>query len=181
MSRETSTSEEKESFREVWKEFLLGKKSIRDVLSHSEFLRRGRFICSRIVRDTSYDKSYDASNDAEDIFLEACAKVLEFEDEFKARDTRDVKAFFWWFDTIARNIFYKAIREQNAQDKLLMQRLFALHDFGVLHPAEEPREAAARARRTPAETLAEIAALPLEGEADAFSGRDHDSVLYPRK
>jgi predicted DNA-binding antitoxin AbrB/MazE fold protein len=39
----------------------------------------------------------------------------------------------------------------------------------------------AGARRTPAETLAEIAALPSEGEADGFSGRDHDSVLYSQK
>jgi predicted DNA-binding antitoxin AbrB/MazE fold protein len=39
----------------------------------------------------------------------------------------------------------------------------------------------AQPQRTPAETLAEIAALPLEGEADGFSGRDHDSVLYSQK
>lgn len=32
-----------------------------------------------------------------------------------------------------------------------------------------------------AEALAEIAALPLEGSTDAFSGREHDSILYPRK
>lgn len=32
-----------------------------------------------------------------------------------------------------------------------------------------------------AEILAEIAALPLEGPGDAFSGREHDSILYPGK
>ena len=32
-----------------------------------------------------------------------------------------------------------------------------------------------------AEILAEIAALPLEGPNDAFAGREHDSILYPRK
>ena len=32
-----------------------------------------------------------------------------------------------------------------------------------------------------AEILAEIAALPLEGSNDAFSGREHDTILYPRK
>jgi hypothetical protein len=37
------------------------------------------------------------------------------------------------------------------------------------------------ARKTPAEALAEIAALPLEGASDPFSGREHDAVLYPRK
>ena len=32
-----------------------------------------------------------------------------------------------------------------------------------------------------AETLAEIAALPLEGATDTFTGRDHDSILYPKE
>ena len=32
-----------------------------------------------------------------------------------------------------------------------------------------------------AEVLAEIAALPLEGPDDEFAGREHDSILYPRK
>lgn len=30
----------------------------------------------------------------------------------------------------------------------------------------------------PAELLAEIAALPIEGKTDKFSGRDHDKILY---
>jgi predicted DNA-binding antitoxin AbrB/MazE fold protein len=29
--------------------------------------------------------------------------------------------------------------------------------------------------------LAEIAALPLENAAEAFDGREHDSILYPRE
>ena len=32
-----------------------------------------------------------------------------------------------------------------------------------------------------AEILAEIAALPLEGSTEAFAGREHDSILYPKK
>ena len=32
-----------------------------------------------------------------------------------------------------------------------------------------------------AERLSEIAALPLEGKTDKFSGRDHDRILYGRK
>jgi predicted DNA-binding antitoxin AbrB/MazE fold protein len=31
-----------------------------------------------------------------------------------------------------------------------------------------------------ATSLAEIAALPMEGQSGAFSGRDHDTVLYPK-
>lgn len=32
--------------------------------------------------------------------------------------------------------------------------------------------------KTSAEFLAELAALPLEGKTDEFSGRDHDKILY---
>lgn len=32
-----------------------------------------------------------------------------------------------------------------------------------------------------AKILAEIAALPLEGANDDFAGREHDSILYPKK
>lgn len=32
---------------------------------------------------------------------------------------------------------------------------------------------------SPGELLAKIAALPLEGKSDDFSGRDHDQILYP--
>ena len=32
--------------------------------------------------------------------------------------------------------------------------------------------------KTPAQIMAEIAALPLEGKTDPFSGADHDKVLY---
>ncbi|NJN87082.1 MAG: antitoxin family protein [Leptolyngbyaceae cyanobacterium SL_7_1] len=31
---------------------------------------------------------------------------------------------------------------------------------------------------SPSEILAKIAALPLEGESDEFSGQDHDRILY---
>jgi predicted DNA-binding antitoxin AbrB/MazE fold protein len=33
-------------------------------------------------------------------------------------------------------------------------------------------------KRTPAEVLAEIAAMDVESDAEGFSGRDHDQVLY---
>ena len=32
-----------------------------------------------------------------------------------------------------------------------------------------------------ADILADIAALPLEGASDSFAGREHDSILYPKK
>ena len=32
-----------------------------------------------------------------------------------------------------------------------------------------------------AEIVAKIAALPLESSSDDFAGRDHDSILYPKK
>lgn len=33
--------------------------------------------------------------------------------------------------------------------------------------------------KTPREILAQIAAMPLEVSNDKFSGRDHDTILYP--
>ena len=33
-------------------------------------------------------------------------------------------------------------------------------------------------KKTPAQILAKLAALPLEGKTDKFSGRDHDKILY---
>ena len=38
-----------------------------------------------------------------------------------------------------------------------------------------------KANGNTAEIIAEIAALPLEGSGDAFTGREHDSILYPKK
>jgi len=38
-----------------------------------------------------------------------------------------------------------------------------------------------KANGNTAEIIAEIAALPLEGSSDAFPGREHDLILYPKK
>ena len=38
-----------------------------------------------------------------------------------------------------------------------------------------------KANGNTAEIIAEIASLPLESSSDAFSGREHDSILYPKK
>ena len=43
----------------------------------------------------------------------------------------------------------------------------------VVTPRDAPQNGNAAA------SLAEIAALPIEGDSDAFSGRDHDTILYP--
>lgn len=36
-------------------------------------------------------------------------------------------------------------------------------------------------RGNPAQLLADIARLPIEGASDEFSGADHDQVLYPKE
>jgi predicted DNA-binding antitoxin AbrB/MazE fold protein len=73
----------------------------------------------------------------------------------------------------------------------MSQTVTAIYENGVLI-LEEPLYVSEGARvevavrvlenkpqeKTPAEILADLAALPLEGEADKFSGRDHDKVLY---
>jgi predicted DNA-binding antitoxin AbrB/MazE fold protein len=43
-----------------------------------------------------------------------------------------------------------------------------------------PRNGHERGESSAASILARIAALPVEGETDEFSGRDHDRILYPR-
>jgi predicted DNA-binding antitoxin AbrB/MazE fold protein len=76
----------------------------------------------------------------------------------------------------------------------MTKQVEAVYEKGQLRPLEPlelPEGARLRvivltddegdARRTPAQVLSEIAALPSEGVTDEFSGRDHDSVLYPRK
>ena len=76
----------------------------------------------------------------------------------------------------------------------MTKQIEAIYEHGVLRPLEPlqlpegahldiilvTRDRTA-AKSAPAEILAEIAALPLEGATDSFSGKDHDSVLYPRK
>lgn len=42
----------------------------------------------------------------------------------------------------------------------------------VISPKEK------RSEKTSAEILTELAALPIEGKTDKFSGRDHDKILY---
>ena len=71
----------------------------------------------------------------------------------------------------------------------------AIYERGVLRPLEPlplpegshldviivTRDSARSSGGSASTILAEIAALPLEGKSDGFSGRDHDSVLYPEK
>ena len=42
------------------------------------------------------------------------------------------------------------------------------------------RQQARAPQPSPAQILDAIANLPLEGKTDAFSGQDHDQVLYPQ-
>lgn len=44
----------------------------------------------------------------------------------------------------------------------------------ITHEADKNNSQAAK-------ILAEIAALPLEGAGDDIAGREHDSILYPKK
>jgi predicted DNA-binding antitoxin AbrB/MazE fold protein len=34
--------------------------------------------------------------------------------------------------------------------------------------------------KSPSQILKDIAAIPLQGKQDEFSGRDHDAILYPQ-
>jgi predicted DNA-binding antitoxin AbrB/MazE fold protein len=76
----------------------------------------------------------------------------------------------------------------------MTKEIEAIYEHGVirpLQPLELPEgtriclivitHEQARADCNAAKILAEIAALPLEGSSVAFPGREHDSVLYPRR
>lgn len=75
----------------------------------------------------------------------------------------------------------------------MTKQIEAVYENGVLrpvHPVNIPEgehlqlivitRGDAPQNRTAAASLAEIAALPIEGDSDAFSGRDHDTLLYPQ-
>jgi predicted DNA-binding antitoxin AbrB/MazE fold protein len=73
----------------------------------------------------------------------------------------------------------------------MSKQIAAIYEGGVIRPLEPPglREGEEldvvlltrqqQSQKRSAEILSEIARLPLEGNQDAFSGADHDSVLYP--
>ncbi|MCA1593572.1 MAG: antitoxin family protein [Acidobacteria bacterium] len=72
----------------------------------------------------------------------------------------------------------------------MSKQISAIYEDGVIRPLEPPGltegeelDVVLLPRRkqrakSAAQILAEIAALPLEGQQDAFSGVEHDSVLY---
>lgn len=75
----------------------------------------------------------------------------------------------------------------------MTKQIEAIYENGVLRPVD-PIDAAegehlqlivitrkeSRVNGNAAKLLAEIASLPIEGQSDIFSGRDHDTVLYPK-
>ena len=82
----------------------------------------------------------------------------------------------------------------STREKLMTKEIEAIYEQGIIRPLQ-PLELPEGARvdlivithdepktnGNTAEIIAKIAALPLEGTDDAFEGREHDSILYPRK
>ena len=76
----------------------------------------------------------------------------------------------------------------------MSKHISAVYERGVIRPLEPvsltegeeldvvllPRENKTP-RNNPAQILADIARLPIEGASDEFSGADHDQVLYPKE
>ncbi|MDQ3438824.1 MAG: antitoxin family protein [Planctomycetota bacterium] len=56
----------------------------------------------------------------------------------------------------------------------------ALSDGSHVELTVRTDETAAPLNGSAAEVLSRLAALPIEGKADAFSGGDHDAILYGR-
>jgi predicted DNA-binding antitoxin AbrB/MazE fold protein len=63
---------------------------------------------------------------------------------------------------------------------LRLKEPVALADGTVVEVTITTDEASGE-EKTPAEILSAIASLPLEGNEQRFSGRDHDKVLYGEK
>lgn len=76
----------------------------------------------------------------------------------------------------------------------MTKKIQAVYEHGLIRPLErlELSEGARidlivitheqpKANGSIEKVIAEIAALPLEGTSDAFAGREHDSILYPKK
>jgi predicted DNA-binding antitoxin AbrB/MazE fold protein len=76
----------------------------------------------------------------------------------------------------------------------MTKEIEAVYEQGMIRPLEplELPEGArldlivitheqAKTNGNTARVIAEIAALPLEGSNDDFAGREHDSILYPKK
>src|SRR5438132_853939 len=96
MSRETSTPEDRKNFRELWEEFLLGNKSVPDVLNHSEFQQRGRMICYGFAFGV-----FNGSYGPEDLYQDTYFKILKSENKLRADNIPDAEAFFSWFHITA--------------------------------------------------------------------------------
>lgn len=78
---------------------------------------------------------------------------------------------------------------------MMTKEIEAIYERGVLRPLEPlplpegsrldviiiSRDGVGENGVAASTLLAEIAALPLEGKSDTFSGREHDSVLYPER
>lgn len=76
----------------------------------------------------------------------------------------------------------------------MSQTISAIYENGVLRPGKPlavsegvkveiiilaPKDK--KQTKSSAEILSELAALPIEGKTDEFSGSDHDKILYDKK
>ena len=68
---------EKDDFSKLLREVCAGARPFASIEEHSHFLSRGRQICRRVVRGRS-----DGAYDAEDLFLDACVRMLAHEEMF---------------------------------------------------------------------------------------------------
>ncbi len=69
----------------------------------------------------------------------------------------------------------EAVYEQGI---LRLKEPLALAEGATVEVTITTREKSSASASAPAGTLAAIAALPIEGTGEDFSGRDHDRILY---
>jgi RNA polymerase sigma factor (sigma-70 family) len=94
-----------------------GRAPFESILEHAEFMKRARSICRRICRGGP-----EPVYDADDLFADACGRVLEHKRSFVRRGTLpppqgptsktpEEDDFFRWFYVVARNTYLSRLRK----------------------------------------------------------------------
>ncbi len=93
------------------------REQINELIRHDGFQSRGKKICGGLMRRYGdlIRRYYGASDDADDLFNEACARMFEKifgkADALSPEKTESEEDFFDWFFILARNIVFSKLRK----------------------------------------------------------------------
>lgn len=119
----TALRAEKE-FNETLRSILAGKQGVGSLLEHPEFELIGRRFCSRFKSNGEWD--------AEDLYQEACLRVLKWSGKLSPDNIPDEEAFFSWLFKVVQNVYRSKLRKSKA-----VSHLRKIEAGGDSRPAEE--------------------------------------------